>query len=179
MKNFKFKATDITIAALFTAVIVVISQISVMLPIGVPVTLQTFAIALCGYVLGARLSVISVATYILTGAVGLPVFSGFRGGVQHITGPTGGFIIGFIMLAFMCGIANNFNNGVLRFLFGLVGLILCHVVGVLQFSVLSDISFIKGFIAVSLPFIIKDILLLFFAQLFSVKIKGIIFKNKT
>ncbi len=173
----KFKTSDITLSALFTAVIVVISQISFMLPIGVPITLQTFAIALCGYILGAKLSVVAVVTYIFTGMVGLPVFSGFRGGVQHLTGPTGGFIIGFIVLGLMCGISNNLKGNVLRFLLGFSGLLLCHIIGIIQFSVLSNIGFGEAFITVSFPFIIKDILLLFFAQLFSGKLKSIIFKK--
>ena len=69
------------ITAMFAAVIAVLAQIAFPLPSGVPVTLQTFAVALTGVVLGAKLGTISTFIYILLGAVGVPVFSGLNGGL--------------------------------------------------------------------------------------------------
>ena len=91
------------ITAMFAAVIAVLAQIAFPLPSGVPVTLQTFAVALTGVVLGAKLGTISTFIYILLGAVGVPVFSGFNGGLGAIVGKTGGFIWGFLFLAFFAG----------------------------------------------------------------------------
>ena len=88
---------------MFAAVIAVLAQIAIPLPSGVPVTLQTFAVALTAVVLGARLGSLSTLIYILLGAAGAPVFTGFYGGLGAIVGKTGGFIWGFLFLAFFTG----------------------------------------------------------------------------
>ena len=90
----KMSAKDMAFTGMFAAVIAVLSQIAIPLPSGVPVTLQTFAVALAGYTLGMKLGGLSAIVYVLIGAVGVPVFSGFKGGLGSLTGPTGGFIWG-------------------------------------------------------------------------------------
>lgn len=172
------RTADTCLAALFTAVIAVISQISVIMPTGVPITFQTFVVALCGFILGTKLSLATVTAYILAGAVGLPVFSGFRGGVQHIFGATGGFIIGFLALALFCGIAGTENSFKLRFLIGVIGLVLCNLAGVVQFAVVSSVGFTEAFLVSSAPFLIKDIILFAVSVLISPKIKRLILKAK-
>lgn len=87
----KGKTVNVITAALFTALMAVFAQIPPSTH-EFPITLQTFGIALCGYILGIKYSFFSIIAYILLGAVGAPVFSGFCGGVHHITGPAGGFI---------------------------------------------------------------------------------------
>ena len=89
------KSFNITVSALFTATVCILSQVAFVTP-SVPLTLQTFAIALCGFILSAKWSVISVASYIAVGSLGLPVFSAFKGGIQVVLGPTGGFLFGFL-----------------------------------------------------------------------------------
>jgi len=158
------------ISALFTAVIAVVSQISFMTPLGVPVTFQTFAIALCGYVLGIRAGLASTAVYIFLGAVGLPVFSGFRGGFQHIFGATGGFIFGFLLLTLMCSLGSRYEKKYIKLFCGFVGLILCHIVGVLQFAFVTSGGILEAFVAASLPFVIKDAILIFVAAFISDRI---------
>ena len=69
--------------AMFTAVVAVLSQIAIPMPSGVPVTLQTLAVALCGYVLGSKKGAVSLLVYALLGAVGAPVFANFKGGAWH------------------------------------------------------------------------------------------------
>lgn len=92
----KFKIKDLTLIALFAAVIAVCAWITVPLP-GIPFTLQVFGMfaALC--MLGGKRGTISIALYILLGAVGLPVFSGFQGGIGVLFGTTGGYIEGFLL----------------------------------------------------------------------------------
>ena len=80
MKNSKI--TKITFCGLMTALTVVMSQISVPMPFGVPVTLQTFAICLCGYFLGLKFGLASILCYVVLGVIGMPVFSGFKGGLS-------------------------------------------------------------------------------------------------
>ena len=88
--------------ALFTAVICILSICQIPLPSGVPITLQTFALALCGYVIGAKLGAISATLYLLLGLIGLPVYAGMAAGPGVLFGPTGGFIFGFIFLSLFC-----------------------------------------------------------------------------
>ncbi len=97
--------------ALFAAIITVCSQITVKLPTAVPVTLQTAGVCMAAALLGPLGGTASVAVYIMLGAFGLPVFSGFSGGIGHIYGPTGGFIMGFLPAAFVTGlIVRRYGN---------------------------------------------------------------------
>ena len=90
------------LAAIFTAVNVVCAQIQI--PIApVPISLATFAIFLTAGLLGHKYGSLSLIVYVLLGAIGVPVFAGFSGGFGIITGPTGGYIIGYIFTAFITG----------------------------------------------------------------------------
>lgn len=152
--------------ALFSAILAILSQIAIPLPTGVPITLQTFAAALCGYCLKAKEGCASVAVYLMLGAVGVPVFSGFQGGISRLVGPTGGFLIGFIFLTWLCGI--NFEKKPLGVLSGMAGLVLCHLAGALQYAILMNIGLGQSIFTVSVPFLIKDIISVaaaFFASL--------------
>ena len=95
--NQRLTAKDLSYIAMGVALIAVCSWISIPLP--VPITLQTFAICLITAVLGLRLGLWAVVVYILLGAAGLPVFSGFRSGIGTLLGTTGGDIIGFVFTA--------------------------------------------------------------------------------
>lgn len=160
MKNKKI--TNIVFSALFTAIICILSQIAFATPT-IPLTLQTFGIALCGYMLSVKWSLCCTMTYILLGALGLPVFSNFRGGAHIILGPTGGFIIGFILLTFACALTNNAHKRVSKIIISSVGLLLCHILGVIQYSILTGNNLFYSILTVSLPFIFKDIISLFTA----------------
>ena len=155
-KPLKQNNKKLIFAALFTAVICILSQIAIPTP-AIPITLQTFAVCLCSYLLGTRLALLSVLCYIILGAIGLPVFYGFQGGAQHILSLTGGFIFGFIPLAFFCGISTKSKNSLLKITLGIVGILLCHLIGVLQFWFVSKNGFFTSFIISSLPYLFKDI----------------------
>lgn len=148
------------LAGLLTAVLAVCSQLVVTTPFGIPLTLQIFAVALSGCVLGAKWSAATVAVYIILGAFGLPVFSGFKGGLQVLFGAGGGFIIGFIFIGFFVGLAYKSKKVYLKFLFSITGLLICHLIGVIQFSLIAGIDFLTAFLSVSFPFILKDIVLI-------------------
>ncbi len=174
----KLKTEKIIYSALFTAVIAVISQLSFITPSGVPLTFQTFAIAFCGYMLSVKWGLASVLTYIAVGAIGLPVFSGFQGGIQHLFGPTGGFITGFIFLVLFCSL-DYCNNAVRKILSGISGLALCHIIGILQYSFITGNSLMISFLTVSLPFLIKDGICVALAYILSEKMKKIITKKRS
>ncbi len=152
----KTKTYNLVSCGVMTALIAVLSQISIPLPSGVPITLQTFVIALAGFFLGSGFSAVSVAAFIVLGAVGLPVFSGFKGGLSVLTGLTGGFIFGFILLAVFCGLKRD--KLWLNIIFSVIGLALCHLCGTIQYMLLANMEFIPAFLLVSAPYLIKDII---------------------
>ena len=150
----KIKTVDLVSVALFAAIIAILSQFSIPTPFGVPVALQTFAVALCGYFLGAKKGTAAVLVWIAIGAVGVPVFTGFKGGFAVLLGLTGGFIYGFIPLVLLCGI--ELKQKPLRIALGAVGIIACHLCGAAQYALLMGIDFLQSVLTVSVPFLIKD-----------------------
>ena len=98
--NQKIRTKQMVLIALMTAVTCVLGPLSIPLPFSpVPISLTNFAIFLAIFVLGMKSGTISFIIYLLLGAIGVPVFSSFRGGFQVLAGPTGGYLIGFIFLA--------------------------------------------------------------------------------
>ena len=104
MQKTNFKTLDLCMIGVVTAVIVIMAQISIPMPLGVPMTMQTFAITLAGIILGSKKGAVASLIYVLLGAVGVPVFANFSGGYQLLVGPTGGFIISFPIMAFIIGL---------------------------------------------------------------------------
>ena len=157
-----------------TAVLAVLSQISIPLPSGVPITLQTLAVALCGFVLGAKRGALSVALYILLGGIGLPVFAQLSGGFDKLIGMTGGFIWGFLPFAALCGLGEQRRERrfVLKAVLSMAGLAVCHLLGVLQFSLVTGTGFGQSFALVSLPYLVKDVASVYAAWLLALPING-------
>ena len=182
MENVRKKETNkvqtMAFIALTTAAIAVLSLISIPMPTGVPVTLQTYAVAFAGYFLGARKGTVSVALYVLIGTIGLPVFSGMKGGFSVITGPTGGFIWGFLIFALLCGVMSRNQKSWLPLLLGLIGLAVCHALGTLQYSILSGRPYWEALLLVSLPYWIKDIVSLILAYFAARQTNKILKKSK-
>ena len=162
----RFSAADLARAGLFAALILVCTHLAIPLPSGVPLTLQTFAVALGGFLLGPTYGTLAVGVYLLLGAAGLPVFSGFTGGIGRFAGPTGGFLLGFLLLAAGCGLGRG-RSLPLRFLPGLAGLLLCHFLGVWWYSRTAGPAFPAAALSVSLPFLPKDVASLVFALAFA------------
>ncbi len=103
MKNRKL--INLTYIAMSAAIMAVCSWI--MIPMTVAVTLQTFAVLTVSSLFGARTGVAATAVYLLLGGLGLPVFSGFRGGIGHLLGPSGGYLMGFILTALAVGLLSK------------------------------------------------------------------------
>lgn len=162
---------DLTLIACFTAILAILAQITIPLPTGVPLTMQTFGIALGGYVLGRKKGALSTFLYLLCGAVGLPVFAGFHGGISSFFGKTGGFLFGFLLLAFCCGIAGEKKSRAMQGVYGVLGMLLCHLLGVLQFAFLMKMPLVTTFLLVSFPFLVKDLLSIGFAFLIGELVK--------
>lgn len=106
-----FDARDLARIAIFAALIVVLGTVAVPLPGGVPVTAQSLAVMLAGVVLGARRASFAVLIVLVLAAVGLPVLSGGRGGLGVFLGPTAGYLIGWVVGAFVIGLIVRQKTG--------------------------------------------------------------------
>lgn len=159
----KNKLQKIVVTGVMAALLIVLSQISIPLPTGIPVTLQTLAVALCGYVLGPVLGTLSVGVYLALGAVGLPVFAGFSGGLGSFVGMTGGYLWAFLPMAFLCGLGARRGGKAWALLLGALGLAVCHLCGAFQFAAVMSLSPWQAFLTASAPYLIKDALSLVLA----------------
>lgn len=161
----KSSVRSLVLSALMTALICLFSPVS--FPVGITaVTLQTFIVALTGYMLPARPAFLSVCAYLLLGAFGLPVFSGFSGGLGILMGPTGGFLLGFPIMALFAAITSG-KGRILRLLGGLSGLIIVYALGTVQMAFAANLSIRQAAISGVVPFIIKDVLSLWGAEYLS------------
>jgi len=130
----KMKTIDMVYIAVFAALIAICSWISI--PATVPFTLQTFAVFLAVALLGGKRGTMAVLVYILLGAIGVPVFAGFSGGIGILLGTTGGYIIGFVFSALamwliekLCG-----RKAWVLLLSMVAGLIVCYTFGTIWFQ---------------------------------------------
>ena len=126
----------------------------------VPVTLQVFAVVMCGMALGGRLGAISQIEYLLAGAAGAPVFAGFKGGLVVLAGPTGGYLVGFVAAAFVVG---ELVEGLPRrsvaglCLAGLAGVAVIYIFGRAWFAIwLGDLTGLGSWALGVAPFIGLD-----------------------
>ena len=148
--------------AMMACILTVCSWLTV--PAPVPFTMQTFAV-FCGLLLlGGRSGLAAVALYVIMGCVGLPVFSGFQGGVGHIVGPTGGFIFGFIFTAVFYLLFEPVfaKAGKLRLPVLTGGMMICYLVGTVWFRVVMETrgtsyAFGAAFSICVLPYIVPDL----------------------
>lgn len=149
--------------AMMTCLIAVCSWINI--PFAVPFTMQTFAVFCALLLLGGRCGFLAIFLYIFMGCIGIPVFSGFKGGIGHILGPTGGYIVGFVFIAlFYClfeGLIIKYPK--IKVVVLIIGLIICYVIGTLWFGIIYETSGIKYSIIKILsmcvfPYIIPDLL---------------------
>jgi len=155
----KLSTKEVTMCALFAALTSVMSQISIPLPFtAVPFTMQLFAVGLCGLILGPKLGFISQLIYILMGAIGIPVFAQFQGGIGIVLGPTGGYIWAFPIAALVIGFVIKKHSSTIGKIIGMtLGLLSIYILGTIQFSIVSGMSIIDSIYMAVLPFVVLDI----------------------
>ncbi len=153
---------NLALIAVFTAVVCICSQLTIPLPL-MPITLQTFGICLCGFVLKAKSGVISVLVYLLLGTVGVPVFSAFRAGPSMLFGPTGGFLWGFLLLALAAGLGAQVKSRIAGLGLAVLGLLVCFSLGAAQYRLVTGVSGAGALVVLFLPLLLKDTVLLFLA----------------
>lgn len=164
---------QMSLAAIMTAVTCILSPIS--LNIGpVPISLGTFAVSLSVCILGRNLGMLSYLLYLLLGFVGLPVFSNYGAGVEKLLGPTGGYLIGMIFLAFIGGFAvEKFSKSPIQQYLGLMlGIAFCYLLGTLWLGKVLSMDFGKALSVGVIPFILPDAIKVLLALVLGKKIRG-------
>lgn len=156
------RTRSIVFTALAIAIIAVSAWITV--PLGpIPFTMQMFAITFAILVLTPRQCIAAIAGYLVLGAVGVPVFSGMRGGFGVLLGPTGGYLWGYLVgVAAAVGILqllrsrgiDNFATGVLA---GVVFTLIAYMGGWMQYLAISGLDPLAAFVATVAPFIVPDL----------------------
>ena len=157
------KTRELVLSALFAALLCVCAAITIPLPFTpVPITLQVLAVMVCAASLSRGASLRAIGLYLLLGAVGLPVFSGMRGGFAVLAGPTGGYLWGFLPAAMLMGTLHTLiptrGKGVFQTaLYMVLGLIVIYFFGTLQFSLLAGKSIGACLAAAVIPFVPFDL----------------------
>jgi len=143
----------------------------------VPISLQTLFTLLSGMVLGSKNGAISQLLYIFLGAIGLPVFSGFRGGLGVLFGPTGGFLIGFVVAAYVVGkfTENSKKTNILfYFIAGLLGTFIIYLTGISYLSLITQIGIRESVMVGIIPFLFGDILKIIVASFIAFRLKFVV-----
>ena len=132
----------------------------VQIPAPIPFTMQTLGIYLACGVLGGKTALLTAMVYIALGMVGLPVFSGFSGGFGALLGPTGGFIMGFVLIPLSVLLAEKTPIKKHSLVIGCgLGTAFCYIAGMLWYSLVymrGEAGLIAAFFACVLPYIIPD-----------------------
>lgn len=161
-----FDIRQLTVIGLMTAVICLLAPFTLHIPVSpIPISLGFLGIYLAVSVLGMRSGTLSVAVYILLGLAGVPVFTDFSAGAGKLFGPTGGYIIGYLFMALICGFFIDRWEG--RFLINCLGMILgtcvCYLFGTVWLALQMSLTFPKALAAGVLPFIPFDLVKLLLA----------------
>lgn len=163
MTTSKLRTVELTYCATFVSLIAICSWISV--PTTIPFTMQTFAVFFTLFMLGGLLGTYAVAVYLLVGAVGVPVFAGFSGGMGILLGTTGGYLLGFLAISilYLVLIKNPMEKPWLDIIVLIIGQLVCYVLGTLQFVFVygqnvGEIGVMTALGWCVLPYIIPDLI---------------------
>ncbi len=172
-KTVKRSVRRIARISVFAALIAVCSQIC--LPFAVPFTMQTFALFLTLFLLKND-AIIAASVYIIIGAVGVPVFSGFTGGIAVLAGATGGYIFGFLLSAVLYALIIRFlgDKPVAVLIGAVAALTVCYLVGAAWYGTVCKTDFLTALALGVFPYILPDALKLFLALTLSKRLLPII-----
>ena len=162
------KTKTMALIALMAAVTCILGPLSLAIPISpVPISFTNLAVYFTIYVLGTKRGTISYLIYLLLGLVGLPVFSGFTGGAGKLFGPTGGYLIGFIFMALICGIFMEKwpTKLYLHFAGMVLGTAVCYLFGTAWLAFQANMGFYAALAAGVIPFIPGDLVKIIIALL--------------
>jgi biotin transport system substrate-specific component len=159
-KSQRINTKDLVMTGMFTAVICIMSLIT--LPTQpIPFTLSLFAIFLTGALLEPRLAFLSTLAYLLLGAFGIPVFAGFRGGLQALTGMTGGYLMSYPLMAIVIALCYKYikKYKILALAIGMtLSLFLCYFLGTLWFMFISGNDLLTSLTLCVFPYAAFDLI---------------------
>lgn len=158
-------------ASMFGALTAVGAYIMIPLP-PVPITMQTLFVNLAGALLGGPLGALSQVVYILLGVIGLPVFAGGKAGAGVLLGPTGGYLIGFVVGSYVIGklVSIRQKPGFFWLVCAMsVGIALVYLLGIIQLSIMAKLNFSKAIAVGLLPPLPGDILKIIIAAIITLK----------
>lgn len=169
----KFNTKTLTLIGVMTAVICIMGPLSIQLPVSpVPISLGTLAIYFVIYVLGMKKGTISCCIYLLIGFIGIPVFTGFTSGPAKLLGPTGGYLVGYIFMALICGFVVDKTNNIFACFSGiLLGTAVLYLFGTVWLAYQADMTFMAALAAGVLPFILGDLAKIVIAMIVGGQIK--------
>ena len=173
------KTRNMVFTAVFAAVLCVLSPF--VIPIGpIPLSLATFAVYLAASVLNWKYGTLSVLIYVLIGLIGLPVFSGFTGGVQKLVGPTGGFIIGYILAALIIGliVSRDTRNKWMYPVAMAIGTVALYICGLSWYIYITGSALGAALLACVVPFLPGDAVKIILASIIAPRLKTVIEKHE-
>ena len=159
MEQQTMKIQDLTLIALMAALTWILGPMSITLPFTpVPISFTNLVIYFAVMVIGMKRGTISYLVYLLIGAVGLPVFSGFSGGLAKLAGPTGGYLVGFIFLALISGFfVEKFSGNIVMAVIGMVlGTAVTYAFGTIWLCAQMHLTFVQGLYAGVIPYLPGD-----------------------
>ena len=175
----ELKAKHMALWGLFTAVMAVCAWISI--PVGdMTITLQTFALFLTLGLLGGKGGTVTVLVYLLLGAIGAPVFSGFRGGPGALLGTTGGYIFGFMLTSLCYWLLTSWQDSpAVRLIAMMIGLLLCYGCGswwyMTRYLTAGSVTFSMVLLRCVVPYLIPDACKLGLAWLLTARLKRFVY----
>lgn len=171
-----FSLTDLVRCAVMTALIAVCSWITVPVIPEIPFTMQTFAVFFALAFAGGKCGTVSVALYIALGAAGVPVFSGFRGGIGHLAGPTGGYIVGFLASCAVFWMLEKRSDMsvTIRIASLALSIIACYALGTAWFMIQTKLPLGVSLVKCVVPYIVPDAVKITLAVFLSSRLKKII-----
>ena len=155
-----FTTKQMTTTAIMTAILCILGPLSVPIPISpVPLTLTNLVICFSTCILGWKLGTISYLLYLFIGLIGFPVFSSFGSGFGKLFGPTGGYLLGFIPLAIISGLAfEQCSRKLPLFLLLVLGALINYALGTLWLSIQANLTFMQALLAGVIPYLPGDLL---------------------
>jgi len=169
-----FTVSDLVRIGVMAALIAVCSWITI--PATIPFTMQTFAVYFALEFIGGRNGAVAYFLYALIGAVGVPVFSSFRGGLGHLVGPTGGYLVGFVFTGFIFwAFEKRFTcKNVCHYIVLAAGLAACYFFGTVWFMFQTGNDAASALMLCVVPYILPDVAKIALAVLLAVRLKKII-----
>lgn len=175
-KNTRFEARDLAYIAVCAVLMAVCSWISI--PAAVPFTLQTFAVFCSLGVIGGKRGTVAIVVYLLLGALGVPVFAGFGGGIGVLIGVTGGYLMGFVLMGLVYWLGERLAKGsrAVQVASLLLGLLLCYAFGTIWFMFVyarqsGAVTLTTALAWCVIPFILPDLVKMGLALLLSAKLR--------